>query len=134
MLKALIRNLAIYGVSLFLLPYIIGGVKILGGMQTIIIGAIVLTVMFMLLKPIFNVLTFPLNVITLGLFSVVTNAIILYLLTVFVPNITISAFRFSGASIGGFSISPMQFNTLLAFMVSAVVLSSISGLIRWVIK
>lgn len=134
MFKSLIRNIAIYGVSLFLLPYVIQGVKILGGLQTIVIGAVVLTVMFMLLKPIFNILTFPLNVITLGLFSVVTNAVILYLLTVFVPNITINAFRFPGASIAGFSISPIQFNTLLAFILAAVVLSSISGLIRWLIK
>ena len=94
MIKALLRNTVIYSVSLFLLPEIVGGVKITGGLQTIIIGGFILTAMFMLLKPIFNILTFPFNVITLGLFALVTNAVILYLLTVFMPNISINAFIF----------------------------------------
>lgn len=134
MIKSFIRNTAIYMASLFILPYFIAGVKIFGGIQTLIIGSFVLTLMFILLKPIFNVLTFPFNIITLGLFSIITNAVILYLLTVFVPNIAINAFRFNGGSLAGFSINPIEFNVLFAFIASSVVLSSISGLIRWIFK
>ncbi len=134
MLKILFRNIAIYATSLFLVPYFVSGVKIYGGIQTIIIGAIVLTGMFLLLRPILQVLTFPFNIITMGLFSIVTNAVILYLLTVFVPNIQIQAYRFPGASIGGFSISPFGINTFFAFLVASVVLSIISGGIKWLVK
>lgn len=134
MLKILFRNIAIYGVSLFLVPYFVSGVSIYGGVQTIIIGSIVLTGMFLLLRPILHILTFPFNLITMGLFSIVTNAVILYLLTVFVPNIRIQAFRFPGASIGGFSVNPLDVNTIFAFLAASVVLSIISGLIKWLIK
>lgn len=134
MLKNLLRDTILYTFSLFLLPHIIGGVKILGGLQTLLIGGFALTLMFMFLRPFFNVLSYPLNVISLGLFSTFTNAVILYLLTVFIPNITVTAFRFPGASLGGFSIAAMSFNTLLAFIASAVVLSALSGGIRWLIK
>jgi len=134
MLKVLFRNIAIYAASLFLVPYFVSGVKIYGGIQTLIIGAIVLTGMFLLLRPILQILTFPFNVITMGVFSIITNAVILYLLTVFVPNIRIQAFRFPGTSIGGFSISPIEINTIFAFLAASVVISMISGIIKWLIK
>lgn len=134
MIKTLLRNTALYAVSLFILPYIVAGVQIDGGVHTLVIGGFALTLMFVLLKPVFNVLTFPFNFITLGLFSVVVNAVILYLLTVFVPNIKVAAFRFPGASVAGFSISSLEFNTLFAFLVAAAILSVLSSLIRWLIK
>lgn len=134
MIKTLLRNTAIYSICLYLLMYIIAGVKISGGIQTVIIGGLALTLMFMILKPVLNVLTFPFNVITLGLFSIVTNAVILYLLTVFVPNISITGFHFRGTSVAGFSISSLELNTLFAFILSAIVLSILSGSIRWLLK
>lgn len=134
MFKMLLRNTGIYAVSLFLLPRVVSGVKIFGGYQTMIIGAFVLTLIFVFLKPVFNILTFPFNFLTLGLFSVVTNAVVLYLLTVFVPNIMINAFYFPGASLAGFTISPMEINILFAFILSSIILSFISGVIRWLIK
>jgi len=134
MIKSLLRNIFIYVVSLIILPRVVFGVSILGGFQTITIGAIALTLMFTLLKPILNVLTFPFNLMTMGLFSVITNTVILYLLTVFVPNITIHSFGFPGMSVLGFSVSPLTFNTFFAFIAASVVLSITSGLIRWLIK
>lgn len=134
MLKALLRNTAIYSFSLFLLPYIISGVQLVGGVQTIFIGGIILTLMFLFLKPIFNVLTFPFNMISLGLFSMVTNAVILYLLTVFMPNIIISDFFFPGFDFAGFSVASVQFNTLFSFLAASVVLSVISSFLRWLMK
>lgn len=134
MFKSLLQNMVLYGVSLFLLPFIVTGVKIVGGLQTYILGGIALTFMFMILKPIFNVLTFPFNMITLGLFSTVTNAIILYLLTIFIPNITVMAFTTQKTAFAGFTIPAIHFSTIFAFIVAAIVLSLISGALRWLIK
>jgi putative membrane protein len=134
MVKALLRNTLIYSVSLFFLPDIVTGVKIMGGIQTILIGGIILTAMFMLLKPIFNILTFPFNIVTLGLFSLVTNAVILYLLTVFMPNISITSFYFPGASLAGFTINALQINTLFSFLIASIIVSVISNSLQWLNK
>jgi hypothetical protein len=56
------------------------------------------------------------------------------LLTIFVPNVTISAFNFSGISLFGFTIAAVHLNTLFAFIVAAVVITIISNSIRWLIK
>lgn len=134
MLKSLLRNTSLYAFSLYLLPHVIPGVKIVGGFMTLLIGGFMLTLMFLILKPIFSFLTFPFNMISLGLVSTLTNALILYLLTVFVPNIAVTAFRFAGVSLAGFTIPAMSFNTLFAFILAAITLSIISGGIRWMIS
>jgi putative membrane protein len=134
MIRPLFRNILIYSISLFVLPFIIPGVTVNGGLFTLAFGSIVLTLMFLILKPIFNVLTFPFNLITFGLFSSLTNAFILYLLTKFVPNIMITGFDFKGTSIAGFAISAMPINSFVTFVLAAIVVSIISGIIRWVIR
>ncbi len=93
-----------------------------------------LTIMLLILKPLLNILTFPFNLITLGLFSIFTNALILYLLTVFVPGIIIQAFTFTGANIYGFIIPGMHFSTLFAFLTTSILLAAITTGIRWLIE
>ena len=134
MIRPLIRNIGIYTLSLFLVPGIIPGVTIHGGIFTLLFGGLTLTIMFLILKPIFNVLTFPFNLISLGLFSTLTNAFILYLLTKFVPNIMITGFTVKGASIAGFAIKTLHVNIFFAFVLAGIVISIISGTIRWIIK
>ena len=92
------------------------GVKITGGAETYLLGGIALSLMFLLIKPILNILTLPLNIVTLGTFSFFTNVIILYLLTIFVPKIKVSSFIFQGISYSGFAIPRTDVNQLLAFV------------------
>lgn len=132
-MKSLARNIAIYLISLYLLPNLIAGIKIEGGFATYFFGSVALTLMLFLVKPILNLISFPLNLITFGLFSIVTNMIILYLLTIFVPNIIISSFTFHGAKIAGFVIPQMQISQFFAFALTAVVLSTIVSCISWLI-
>ena len=72
--------------------------------------------------------------VTLGLFSFLTNAILLYLLTIFVPNISISAFTFNGFSFAGFIVPVMRFNTFYAYIISAGLLAIVINFFDWLIK
>jgi putative membrane protein len=130
-MKSILRNLIFYSVALFLTAQILEGVKVSGGLIIYIIGGIALSLLFLLVKPILNIVTLPLNIITLGLFSFVANAIILYLLTVFVPNISISAFTFKGASLLGFIIPKIAINTFFAFIFASIFISLIVGFLKW---
>lgn len=59
---------------------------------TALIVAIVLGVMNTLIKPIILILTLPINILTLGLFTFVINALLLLLVARFVPGFTINGF------------------------------------------
>jgi putative membrane protein len=133
-MKSILRRIVFYSVALFLVTQILEGVRVNGGLVEYIIGGITLSVLFAIVKPILSIVTLPLNIITLGLFSFITNAIILYLLTIFVPSISIAAFRFGGFSFWGFVIPELQVNNFFAFIVASVLLSFIVGFLKWLIK
>ncbi len=133
-MKAVIRSIVFYSFSLLALTQTLSGVKITGGAETYVLGGIALSVIFLLIKPILNILTLPLNIVTLGTFSFFTNVIILYLLTMFVPKIKISAFVFQGFSYAGFMIPKTEINQLFAFIVSGFALSAIITFLTWLIR
>ena len=134
MLRKLLKTIFVYVLALFLLPSIISGVTIVGGWFTLLVGGFALTLMFLILKPILGVLTFPFNLISFGLFSIFTNGFILFLLTKLVPNIKITKFIFHSTTLAGFAIPQIHVNTFFAFVFSGIVISIISGIFRWIIK
>lgn len=133
-MKAILRNTVFNAISLFILSQILSGVKVSGGIQTLLLSGFILSILFIVLKPILNLFSLPLNMVTFGLFSFLTNAILLYVLTVFVPNISISEFTFSGFSFAGFVIPLMHFSTLFAFIISAAALALVINFFHWLIK
>ena len=133
-MKSILRRIVFYAVALFLTSQIITGLTVSGGVGTYIVGAAALSLLFLVVKPILSIVTLPLNIITLGLFSFLINAIILYLLTIFVPSISISAFTFKGISLAGFVIPNLHVNNFFAFIIASISLSFIVGFLRWLTK
>ena len=101
-------------------------------MQIYIITGIVLTLMMIVLKPILQLLSMPLNIITFGLASFLVNAIILFLLTVFVGQVTVEPFTLPGIAFLGFAIPAIALNKWFAYLVASVVLSGVYSLLTWV--
>lgn len=130
-MRSILRNFVFYSFALFLVSQVLSGVKVSGGFLTYIIGGIALSLLFLVVKPILSIITLPLNIVTLGLFSFLVNAIILYLLTVIVRNISIGAFQFNGLSFAGFVVPGFFVNNFFAFIVASILLSFIIGALRW---
>ncbi len=133
-MKTLIRNIAIYTFALYLIPQWIPGVHISGGLMTLFIGGIGLALMFLILKPILNIISFPVNVLTLGLFSIFTNVLILYLLTVFVTSVSIVPFTYHKMDLLGVIIPSIAFNTFFAYVYTSFVLSVIDSFLSWLMR
>lgn len=133
-MKTLLRSIAIYLLALYFIPQIVPGFTIDGGIVTLITGAIILALMFLIIKPILNIISFPVNMVTLGLFSIIINAFILYLLTILVPNITVQPFAYPKTNLFGIIIPVIKFNTFFSYLFSAFVLSCINTSIRWLTK
>ncbi|MBI2621649.1 MAG: phage holin family protein [Candidatus Levybacteria bacterium] len=133
-MKSLLRHTVFNSVSLFVLTQAVSGVKISGGWENLMISGFLLSVLNKVLRPVLNLFSLPLNAVTLGLFSFIANAIILYILTVLVPDISVSEFTFNGFSFAGFVVPVIHFSTLYAFIVSAAVLSLIINFFDWLIK
>ncbi len=133
-MKSLLRNTVVHAFSLFIASQVVLGFRITGGIQTLLIGGFILSLMSLIVRPVLTILTFPLNMATFGAFSFVINAFILYLLTIFLPQIAMTAFIFPGASILGFIIPKIVFNLFFTYIIAAFVLSFITSLVKWLIK
>jgi len=120
--------------SIFFISQILPGVRVEGGIVTYLFGGLALTLLFVLLRPVLHVLTLPLNLVTLGMFSFLSNVIIFYLLTVFVTGISITSFTFTGINYAGFVIPQVYFNTLFAFIIVAFLQSAGVSFLNWLIE
>ncbi|WP_419899711.1 phage holin family protein [Roseomonas sp. USHLN139] len=70
---------------------LIGGINFSGPFN-LVIAAIVFGVVNALIRPILMLLSLPLNIVTLGLFTLVVNAAVLGLTALVMPGMTISGF------------------------------------------
>lgn len=90
MIKVLIHILGIAG-ALLLIAEFVPGVTI-SSFYTAVIVALCWGVMSVTIRPVLGILTLPINMLTLGLFSFVLNALLFWLLAVLVPGFSVAGF------------------------------------------
>ncbi|WP_018618856.1 phage holin family protein [Spirosoma luteum] len=88
----LIIRILISAVAVWVACYFIPGVSATGGVGTYLIVAIVLGFLNAFIKPILTILTIPITIITLGLFLLVINVLMVYLTAYLIPDFHVSNF------------------------------------------
>lgn len=79
-------------VAVFVTAYILPGIRLEGGWTTALIVAIVLGLVNAFIRPILLVLTLPINILTLGLFTLVIMALMVLLVSAIVPGFAVDSF------------------------------------------
>ena len=69
---------------------LVPGVSAMGGWETILLVALVWSVITTLIRPVLGLLTLPITIITFGLFSFVLNALLFYAVTYVVPGFVVA--------------------------------------------
>src|SRR3989344_5702497 len=78
--------------AVYLTVSIVPGITVAGGLTTILLVALVWSVIVMVIKPVLAILTLPITIITLGLFSFVLNALLFWAMTLIVPGFVVAGF------------------------------------------
>lgn len=81
----------IYAVAIIITAYLLPGVR-LSGFFAALVTALVLGLVNTFIKPLLLLLTLPLNILTLGLFTFVINALLIMLTSSVVPGFTVTGF------------------------------------------
>ena len=89
-MRVLIRIL-LNAIAVYIADYFVDGI-VLSGLTATIIAGLVLGIVNALIKPLLVVLTFPLTLVTLGLFIFVLNGLCLALTAALVPGFEIVGF------------------------------------------
>ena len=79
------------GISVSGLPAVAGTAQA-GGWVTILLVALVWSVVVIVIKPVLSILTLPITLITFGLFSFILNALLFLLVAAIVPGFTVAGF------------------------------------------
>ncbi len=62
------------------------------GWEATLLAALVWSVITMIIKPVLRILTLPITIITFGLFSLVLNALLFWLMAALVPGFEVAGF------------------------------------------
>ena len=116
-MKLVIRIL-INALAIWLTSYLIAGLNFSGSFLNLIVVAIIFGLVNALVRPIVKLLTLPINLITLGLFTLVINALML-ILTVWLSS--------SLSLVGGI------FENFVTAFIAAIIISIISTVVSWIL-
>lgn len=98
----IILHWLILTIGIMITAYFVPGIQVSGIITALIAGAVLGLINF-IIKPILRILTLPINILTLGLFSIVLNGLLFYLLSLIVSGVTITSF--TAAVIGSIVVS-----------------------------
>jgi len=87
----MLMRLLINALAFYITSYLIPGMVIVGW-QTLLVIAVVWGILTIIIKPILIILTLPINIGTLGLFTFVINAVLLLITSNIVPGFIIEGF------------------------------------------
>lgn len=90
---------------------------------TLILAAFVLTLLQRVARPVLNLLFLPINIVTLGLFSVIINVSLLWLATYLVPGFVIEPMILLGVSL----------NTFFTLVVISIMIGLLQSLIGFIL-
>lgn len=133
-MKSILRGTLKNALSLYFVTLILPGVKVEGGLETYIVAGLIFIFLYKFLKPLLNIISLPLNIVTLGFFSFLINVLLFYIVTAIIPGISVSPFRLNGISFAGFVIPTLEFNSFLAYAAAAFAHSVLASFITWLRK
>lgn len=87
----LLLGWAINAVALFLLPYIVPAVQV-KGFGTALVVALVIALLNTFIRPVLFILTLPITVLTLGLFTLVLNGLMFWIASSFIEGFEVRGF------------------------------------------
>ncbi len=93
-----ILKVVLLGAAILALPHIFVGISVPGGWVAALIAAIILWIINLGVKPVLSILTLPINIVTLGIFGIVFNALLFWLVGYLVPGFDVTTFM--GALVG----------------------------------
>lgn len=112
-MRGIIIRFVINGISLWLADRLVGDITVSGGAIEWLVLLAVFALINAVIKPILKLLTLPINIATLGLFTWVINAFLLWLTSVLTNALTVDG--------------------IMAAFLGSLVISIVSTLLSWLV-
>ena len=131
-MKHLIRVFLFNVFALWLTSQILPAITINGAWQTILFAGFILALLMLIVAPILKILFIPINILTFGLLAWLVNVIVMYLLTLVVPEIQINPWAFGGFSWAGLVIPSFEVSFFLSLVITSLAIATITDILHYV--
>jgi putative membrane protein len=112
MVKGLLLKWLVNTMALFVVVNVVAGIGV-ERWQTLLVGALALGLLNAFFRPILLLLTLPINVLTLGLFTLIINGLIFYLAAWLIKGFYVAGFLSAFVAALVFSIVSFLLNLLI---------------------
>ena len=129
-MKHLIRTFLFNVFALWFASQLFPAIVTPGGWQAMLFAGCILSLLMLIISPILKILFIPINILTFGLLSWFVNVIVIYLLTLFVPEIQINPWTFPGLTFSGFVIPSVHLTYFMSLVVSSFFISTITDILH----
>ncbi len=129
MLKTVTRSYLINLFGLFIASQYIGGFHLAEGIKSLLFVGAGFTALHLIIKPVFSIFLGVLNFLTLGIIGLIIDAVILYALTLYFPQVSIMSWDFTGLVVNGFVVPPYLFNVIETTILSAFIINFIRSIL-----
>jgi putative membrane protein len=109
--------------AIWVTSYLLPGLDFEGNFGSLVIVGVIFGLVNALIRPVVKLLTLPINILTLGLFTLVINAVMLLLTAAFSSSLNFT---------GSFLEFSME-NTILNAFVGAILISIVSTVLSWLL-
>jgi uncharacterized membrane protein YvlD (DUF360 family) len=124
-MKSILRAYIVNLLAIWLVARYVAGFQLAEGFKSLLIVGAALTVLHLLLRPILRAVLGPLNLLTLGGINILIDAALLFLVSLYFPQITITGWAFPGLDTPFLTLPPTELNVFLTTVVAALIISVI---------
>ncbi|MCL4405707.1 MAG: phage holin family protein [Firmicutes bacterium] len=112
MIKKILLGIVLNGLALFVVAKLLSDLQYTGGFMFFLIGGVIIGVLNTFVKPLMKLLSFPVVMLTAGLFSFVINVIIFWLTVKVVNGIHFSDVTVTVGSVWTYFIAALIFGII----------------------
>lgn len=127
-MKRFIRNVVFYTIAIYVVSLIIPGFKLVTDIRGLVLSGLTLSLLFAFVRPILSLLLLPINILTLGLFSFLSQVLTFYLFLFLFPSyVHIQPWQFLGWTFApiGLNIAPFEVGQFVTVVISTFLTSLI---------
>ncbi len=112
MIKRVIIGIILNGGALYLTAYALEDVSYQGGWMFLVVGAVLIGFLNTFIKPVIKILSLPFIFFSAGLFLIVINALLIFLLKYLLDVLDISGVSFQISGIGNYITAGLVFGLI----------------------
>ncbi|HUV46590.1 MAG TPA: phage holin family protein [Candidatus Bathyarchaeia archaeon] len=133
-MKRFLKSWFINAIVMVIIAWVYNGITISFSPYDFVLATLILTIIIKVVKPLFELIFLPINILTLGVFRWLRTVISLGILNYLLATVTVQRFFFPGFDWGAMEIKSFTVSAFLSLIITALLFNLVTKIVRWLIS